>query len=103
MYGRYTTRVDLNVGMDQGCTYLVVYMHILAFGAGESRDLEHLPGPRSVSFGGRRFRVDKERNYVSWMGWGLFTGFNRDIGLSLWDVRFKGERLIYQVRFPSPL
>ncbi|KAF6751012.1 amine oxidase catalytic domain-containing protein [Ephemerocybe angulata] len=55
------------------------------------RDLDHLPGPRSVSFGGLRFRADKKQGYVSWMGWGM------DMGLALWDVRFKGERIAYQI------
>jgi len=64
---------------------------------GPARDLDHLPGPRSVSFAGLRFRVDRERQYVSWMGWGMYLGFGRDMGLSLWDVRFRGERIIYQV------
>ncbi|KAL0070216.1 hypothetical protein AAF712_002706 [Marasmius tenuissimus] len=63
---------------------------------GERRDLDDLPGPRAVSFAGLRFRVDKERQYVSWMGWGMYLGFDRDMGLSLWDIRFKGERIIYQ-------
>ena len=63
------------------------------------RDLDHLPGPRSVSFGGLRFRVDRALQYVSWMGWGMYLGFDRDMGLSLWDLRFKGERIIYEVRF----
>ncbi|KAL0576592.1 hypothetical protein V5O48_005385 [Marasmius crinis-equi] len=64
---------------------------------GERRDLDDLPGPRSVSFAGLRFRVDKERQYVSWMGWGFYLGFDRDMGLSLWDIRFKEERIIYQL------
>lgn len=64
---------------------------------GPERDLDHLPGPRSVSFAGLRFRVDRERQYVSWMGWGMYLGFGWDMGLSLWDVRFRGERIIYQV------
>ena len=61
------------------------------------RDLDHLPGPRTVSFGGLRFRVDRERQYTSWMGWGMYFGFDRDMGLSLWDIRFRGERIIYEV------
>ncbi|OBZ78393.1 Amiloride-sensitive amine oxidase [copper-containing] [Grifola frondosa] len=61
------------------------------------RDLDHLPGPRSVSFGGLRFRVDRALQYVSWMGWGMYLGFNRDMGLSLWDVRFRGERVLYEL------
>ena len=61
------------------------------------RDLDHLPGPRSVSFGGLRFRVDRALQYVSWMGWGMYLGFDRDMGLSLWDLRFRDERIIYEV------
>lgn len=64
---------------------------------GVDRDLDDLPGPRSVSFAGLRFRVDQERQYVSWMGWGMYLGFDRDMGLSLWDIRFRGERIIYEV------
>ncbi|KAH8827357.1 copper amine oxidase [Flagelloscypha sp. PMI_526] len=63
----------------------------------EARDLDHLPGPRQVSFGGLRFRVDRELQYVSWMGWGMYLSFDRDMGLSLWDIRLKGERIIYQL------
>ena len=62
------------------------------------RDLDHLPGPRQVSFAGLRFRVNKELQYVSWMGWGLYLGFDRDMGMSLWDIRFLGDRIAYEVR-----
>ena len=61
------------------------------------RDLDYLPGPRSVSFAGLRYKVDRERQYISWLGWGLYLGFNRDMGLNLWDIRFRGERLVYEV------
>ena len=64
---------------------------------GQQRDLDHLPGPRSVSFAGLRFRVDRATQYVSWMGWGMYLGFDRDMGLSLWHITLKGERIIYQV------
>ena len=64
---------------------------------GPPRDLDHLPGPRATSFAGLRYRVDKAKQYISWMGWGLYLGFDRDMGMSLWDIRFKNERLIYEV------
>ncbi|KAG8218933.1 amine oxidase catalytic domain-containing protein [Butyriboletus roseoflavus] len=47
---------------------------------GAQRDLDYLPGPRSVSFAGLRFRIDREQQYVSWMGWGLYLGFDRGHG-----------------------
>ncbi|KAF9226809.1 amine oxidase catalytic domain-containing protein [Gyrodon lividus] len=65
---------------------------------GQQRDLDHLPGPRSVAFAGLRFRVDRQLQYVSWMGWGLYLGFDRDMGLSLWDIRFHDGRIIYELR-----
>jgi primary-amine oxidase len=58
---------------------------------GSPRDLDHLPGPHSVAFAGLRFRVDKEQQYISWMGWRMYLGFDRDMGLSLWDIRFNNE------------
>ncbi|KIK59562.1 hypothetical protein GYMLUDRAFT_44520 [Collybiopsis luxurians FD-317 M1] len=64
---------------------------------GKPRDLDHLPGPRSVSFAGLRFRVDRATQYISWMGWGMYLGFNRDMGLNFWDITLKGERIIYQL------
>ncbi|KAL6298051.1 amine oxidase catalytic domain-containing protein [Sparassis latifolia] len=48
------------------------------------RDLDDLPGPRSVSFGGLRFRE-------------MYLGFDRDMGLSLWDIHFRDERIIYEL------
>ncbi|KAF7971714.1 hypothetical protein HWV62_20073 [Athelia sp. TMB] len=65
---------------------------------GPPPDLDHLPGPRSVSFAGLRFRVDREQQYISWMGWSMYLGFERDMGLNLWDVRIRGERLLYQLQ-----
>ncbi|KAI5825435.1 amine oxidase catalytic domain-containing protein [Schizophyllum commune Tattone D] len=64
---------------------------------GAVRDLEHLPGPRSVSFAGLRFRVDERTQYVTWMGWSMYLGFDRDMGLNFWDIRIKGERIIYEL------
>ena len=65
---------------------------------GPQRDLDNLPGPRSVSFAGLRYRVDRQQQYISWMGWGLYLGFDRDMGMSLWDIRMKGERIAYEAR-----
>ncbi|KAF8187204.1 copper amine oxidase [Pholiota molesta] len=64
---------------------------------GRDRDLDHRPGPRSVSFAGLRYRVDRARQHVAWLGWEMFLGFDRDMGLGFWDIRFRGERIIYQL------
>ncbi|KAH6879933.1 amine oxidase catalytic domain-containing protein [Coprinopsis sp. MPI-PUGE-AT-0042] len=62
-----------------------------------TRDLDDLPGPRQVSFAGKRFRVHEQQRHVTWMGWSFYTGFDRDMGVNLWDVRFRGERVVYQL------
>lgn len=67
-----------------------------------ARDLDDLPGPRSISLAGVRFRLDKAQGFVSWMGWEVHTSFDREMGLSLWNVRFRGERIAYEVRLWFP-
>ncbi|KAJ7111935.1 amine oxidase catalytic domain-containing protein [Mycena epipterygia] len=64
---------------------------------GAKRDLDERAGPRQVSFNGPRYRVDKDNQWVSWMGWSFYLSFARDMGMSLWDVRFRGERILYEV------
>ncbi|KZO98363.1 amine oxidase catalytic domain-containing protein [Calocera viscosa TUFC12733] len=64
---------------------------------GPAPDLDDRAGPRSVSFNGLRYRVDRANQFISWMGWRFFLGFDRDMGLSLWDIGFRGERIIYEL------
>ncbi|KAJ6561792.1 amine oxidase catalytic domain-containing protein [Mycena capillaripes] len=64
---------------------------------GTPRDLDERAGPRQVSFNGPRYRVDEAEQWVTWMGWAFYLSFARDMGLSLWDVRFRGERILYEV------
>ncbi|KZV97864.1 amine oxidase catalytic domain-containing protein [Exidia glandulosa HHB12029] len=64
---------------------------------GDPRDLDDKAGPRAVSFAGHRFRVDTDQRYVSWMGWDFYLGFDRDMGLSLWNINFLNERVIYEL------
>ncbi|KAJ7067387.1 amine oxidase catalytic domain-containing protein [Mycena amicta] len=64
---------------------------------GTPRDLDERAGPRQVSFNGPRFRVDEANHWVSWMGWAFYISFARDMGMSLWDVRFRGERILYEI------
>ncbi|KAK8847701.1 hypothetical protein IAR55_005560 [Kwoniella newhampshirensis] len=66
-------------------------------GKGQKRDLDERAGPRSVSFDGLRFRVDQEEQYITWMGFSFYLGFERDMGLNLWDINFRGERIIYEI------
>ncbi|KAB5594148.1 Primary-amine oxidase [Ceratobasidium theobromae] len=64
---------------------------------GNARALDKRPTPHNVVFGGSRIKADKNAQYVEWMGWSLYLGFNRDTGLTLWNIKFKGERIIYEL------
>ena len=50
------------------------------------RELDDRPGPKLVYPGGARFKVDEEEQWVPWMGWSFYFSFERDMGVSLWDV-----------------
>ncbi|KAG8892264.1 hypothetical protein FRB99_002842, partial [Tulasnella sp. 403] len=64
---------------------------------GSERPLDDRATPRVTSFEGSRVKVDRQEQYVEWMLWSFYIGFNRDTGLTLWDIRFKGERIIYEL------
>jgi hypothetical protein len=54
-------------------------------------------GHSPVQFDGPRYRADLEEQYVTWMGWSFYLGFEHDMGLNLWDITFRGERIIYEI------
>ncbi|QRV88148.1 primary-amine oxidase [Ceratobasidium sp. AG-Ba] len=64
---------------------------------GKARALDDRAAPRSVLFEGSRIKADKKQQYVEWMGWSFYLGFNRDTGLTMWNIKFKGDRIIYEL------
>ncbi|GAA5845868.1 hypothetical protein JCM3766R1_004638 [Sporobolomyces carnicolor] len=55
------------------------------------------PPPQQIAPGGQRFAVDEEAQYAEWMDFSFYWGFSRDAGMKLWDVKYKGERVIYEL------
>jgi primary-amine oxidase len=53
--------------------------------------------PVMVAPGGARYHVDPQSKYVEWMGWSFYVAFQRDSGMSLFDIRYKGKRLVYEL------
>lgn len=45
---------------------------------------------------GRRFRIEGY-NIVHVYGWALSIGHRPSTGLSFWDIRFRGERIVYEL------
>ncbi|GAD97759.1 hypothetical protein PVAR5_6439 [Paecilomyces variotii No. 5] len=55
------------------------------------------PAPVMVHPGGARYQLDREAQYVSWMGFTFYWSFAQSTGITLFDVRFRGERILYEL------
>lgn len=53
--------------------------------------------PLSVQPFGARYQLDRTQRYISWMGFSFYLGTLQSTGLSLFDVRFDGSRIIYHL------
>ncbi|KAK6066824.1 Primary amine oxidase, lung isozyme [Seiridium cupressi] len=59
--------------------------------------------PTTIAPAGPRFGVDHDRKYVEWMGFSFFIGFSRDTGMALYDIKYKGERILYELGLQEAL
>ncbi|OCF40116.1 hypothetical protein I317_06067 [Kwoniella heveanensis CBS 569] len=64
---------------------------------GEVLPLETKAPPMSVQPGGQRFKIDEENKYVEWMDFSFYLTYTRDTGMRLFDIKYKGERVIYEL------
>lgn len=46
---------------------------------------------------GARWKVDKKEKYVSWMSFEFYVNALQGTAMSLWDIKFRGERVIYEL------
>ncbi|KAK2596780.1 hypothetical protein QQS21_006108 [Conoideocrella luteorostrata] len=65
--------------------------------------LDHHPPPMAVMPGPNRFSVDLKENYVEWMDFSFFLSYNRDNGLRLFNVQYKGRRILYELGLQEAL
>lgn len=61
------------------------------------RALEDRFAPQTLEIGGKRYKLDAEQRYVEYMGWSFYMSFTRSLGVMLYDIKFKGERIIYEL------
>jgi primary-amine oxidase len=61
------------------------------------RDLEERLAPATLEIGGKRYKLDKENQYVEYMGWTFYMSFSRTLGIMFYDIKFKGERILYEL------
>ncbi|KAK8005045.1 hypothetical protein PG990_011082 [Apiospora arundinis] len=62
-----------------------------------SPDGRELPPPISIQPLGPRYKLDKKEKYVSWFGFEFYFASTLATGVSVYDVRFKGERVLYEL------
>ncbi|BGP51602.1 hypothetical protein JCM10450v2_007552 [Rhodotorula kratochvilovae] len=58
---------------------------------------DNLPPPMQIAPGGQRFSVDEEESYVEWMDFSFYWSFRRDTGMRLWNIKYKGEKIIHEL------
>ncbi|EAU83093.2 copper amine oxidase [Coprinopsis cinerea okayama7 len=51
----------------------------------------------------KRWTVDKENKYVKWMDFEFYIGFNKDVAVTLYDIKYKGERIFYELGLEEAL
>lgn len=84
---------------------------------GDALPFDELPPPVSVQPGAKRFSVDTKENFVSWsrsqspsgkhhtqsqanhllVDFSFYVSVSRDMGVRLFDIKYKGKRIIYEV------
>lgn len=66
-------------------------------------DGRELPPPVSIQPYGPRYKLDKEAQYVSWFGFTFYITTAQSTGISLFDIRFKGDRVAYELGLQEAL
>lgn len=61
------------------------------------RELEERLAPSTLEIGGKRYKVDAEQKYVEYMNWSFYVSYSRTLGMMLYDIKFKGERILYEL------
>lgn len=64
---------------------------------GPVRELEDRLAPTVVELEGNRYKIDEENRYVEYLGWSFYHRFTRDTGIGIFDIKFKGERILYEL------
>jgi primary-amine oxidase len=67
------------------------------------RALEDQFSPNSIELGRKRYQLDAEDQYVGYMGWSFYISFTRTLGNMFYDIKSKGERILYELSLQEAL
>ncbi|KAI1650085.1 amine oxidase catalytic domain-containing protein [Daldinia loculata] len=62
-----------------------------------TRELEDKFAPQNLEVGGKRYKLDSEQKYVEYLGWSFYVAHSQTLGIMLYDIRFKGDRVLYEL------
>jgi primary-amine oxidase len=62
-----------------------------------------LPPPVIVQPQGPRFAIGRKQKFISWMGFEFFISTSSGFGVTLHDIRFKGDSVIYELGLQEAL
>ncbi|KAH8586808.1 copper amine oxidase [Bisporella sp. PMI_857] len=70
---------------------------------GDALPFDDLPPPASVQPGPKRFSFDANENFLSWMDFTFYITVSRDMGVRLFDLKYKGKRILYELGMEEAL
>ncbi|KAK3076679.1 hypothetical protein LTS18_012353, partial [Coniosporium uncinatum] len=70
---------------------------------GEVPPMDNIFPPVNAAPMGARYSVDTAEQYVKWMDFDFYISFDRDRGLRLHNIRYKGQRIIYELGLEEAL
>lgn len=59
--------------------------------------------PEAIAPAGSRYSVDTTQKYIEWMDFSFYIGFTRDTGMALYDIKYKGQRIMYELGLQEAL
>ena len=62
-----------------------------------------IAAPVMVQPMGARYDIDRKERFVSWMGFEFYISFSQVTGIKLFDIKFRGERIIYELGMQEAL
>lgn len=68
-----------------------------------TRELEDRFAPTSLELGGKRYQIDPEAQYIEYLGFSFYVSFSRTLGIMFYDIKYKGDRIIYELSMQEAL